>query len=50
MDAKWVVTFTLQHGTMGRVARTFTEEAAKRYAETMNRLRTDCRYEASPID
>jgi hypothetical protein len=39
MADEWVVRFTLQHGTTGRVARTFTEATAKRYAEAMNAKR-----------
>jgi len=48
MNDRWVVKFTLPRGTTGRVARTYTEAEAKRYAETMNAKRSDCRYEAQP--
>ena len=48
MSDKWVVKFTLRHGTTGRVARTFTEAATRRYVEGMNAKRADCRYEALP--
>jgi hypothetical protein len=47
MRSEWVVMFTLPKGTTGRVARTFTEASANRYAERLNTTRGgDCRYRA----
>jgi hypothetical protein len=46
MDDRWVVKFTLPHGTTGRVARIFTEAQAKSFAAYANDSRADCRYEA----
>jgi len=45
----WIVMFMLRGGTTGRVARKFSEQAAKRYADAMNEKRAgECVYTARP--